>query len=86
MAVGCLDKTLWLWKLPETLIFKTLVANKIKSKRTAMVDWHIDDIVDWLSEIGLAEISQKIMTTSLNGRKLLSLPTKEICSMLELSK
>lgn len=86
LAVGCIDKTLWLWKLPQSLVFQTMVANKIKSRRRAVVDWRTEDIARWASEVGIPEISQKIMESNLDGHKILTTPIDYICTRLELSK
>ncbi|KAK9723454.1 U-box domain [Popillia japonica] len=84
LAVGCLDKTLWIWKLPQQLVFQTAVANKLKCKIKAVMDWTVSDILKWLGEIGLAELSEYISNTTLDGEKLLTQSEEEICSGLNL--
>lgn len=86
LAVGCLDKTVSLWELPQTLVFHTKVANEIKSHKKSVAEWRIEDIAKWVTEIGFSEISHKIMTSSLDGHKLLTLPIDKICKPLEISK
>lgn len=84
LAVGCRDKTLWLWKLPQQLIFRTLVANKIKSKTKDIMEWTTKDVVKWLHDVGLDNIASVVQYTTLNGQKILTLPEDNICSGLDL--
>lgn len=86
LAVGCLGKTLSLWKLPQTLVFQTKVANKIKNHKKAVVDWRTEDVAQWITEVGLPEVAQKILSSSLDGSNILTLSADQICSQLELSK
>lgn len=86
LAVGCRDKTLWLWKLPQQLVFQTLVANKIQRKTKEIIDWTTKDVVRWLSDVGLEHIGRIAESTTLNGQKLLTLSEERICSGLDLGK
>lgn len=84
LAVGCLDKTLWLWKLPQKLIFQTIVASKIRCRRKALIDWRTEDVSKWARELDMLDVAEKIMETTLDGEKLLTLSEDEICDLLEL--
>ncbi|KAJ8872294.1 hypothetical protein PR048_025897 [Dryococelus australis] len=46
-------------------------------------DWSTDDIIQWLTELDLPELVQKVKGTNLTGYQLLTLPYEEIFSMLE---
>ncbi|GJQ86807.1 hypothetical protein Trydic_g5595 [Trypoxylus dichotomus] len=84
LAVGCLDKTLWIWKLPPQLVFQTAVVNKLKCKTKEVMEWTLGDLLKWLRDIGLSELTEYISNTTLDGEKLLTLPEDQICSGLNL--
>nr|XP_022921310.1 WD repeat, SAM and U-box domain-containing protein 1-like [Onthophagus taurus]XP_022921311.1 WD repeat, SAM and U-box domain-containing protein 1-like [Onthophagus taurus] len=84
LAVGCLDKTLWLWKLPQQLVFQTAVANKIKIRTKSVVDWTTSDILKWLEDLGLQDLKDYIANTTLDGQKLLTVPEEDVCVALDL--
>lgn len=81
-----MDKTLWLWKLPMQLVFQTVVANKFKARNKAVADWNTGDVVKWLNDVGLNDIGEVVANTSLDGRKILTLPEENICSGLDLDE
>ncbi|KAJ8966312.1 hypothetical protein NQ314_003577 [Rhamnusium bicolor] len=84
LVTGCLDKTLWLWKLPQQLVFQTAVANKIHCRSKAVIEWTTADIVKWLKDIDMKAIIKNAQNTSLNGEKILTLSEEVICSGLDL--
>ncbi|XP_060523216.1 WD repeat, SAM and U-box domain-containing protein 1-like isoform X2 [Cylas formicarius] len=84
LATGCLDKTLWIWKLPQQLVFQTTVANKIRCHAKTVAEWSNGDVIKWLDEIDMSEIAESVRNTSLNGEKILTLSEERICSGLEL--
>lgn len=67
-------------------VFRTIVSNKIKCRTKAIIDWKTNDVVKWLKDMGLEEIVQNVINTSLDGQKLLTLNPEQICSGLDLSK
>ncbi|XP_063919485.1 WD repeat, SAM and U-box domain-containing protein 1-like isoform X2 [Zophobas morio] len=85
LATGCIDKTLWLWKLPQQLVFRTIVANKIKCRTKALIDWTTTDVVKWLKNMGLEDVIVNVQNASLDGQKLLTLSEEQICCGLDLS-
>lgn len=62
------------------------MANKIKCRTKAIIDWNTKDVVKWFKDVGLEEISQNVINTSLDGQKLLTLSSEQICSGLDLGK
>lgn len=84
LAIGCLDKSLWLWKMPLMLVFQTGVVNKLKYLSKNVIDWTTNDVVSWFEGIGLKDIAVNALNTSLNGQKLLTLPIENICSGLDI--
>ncbi|CAH1966828.1 unnamed protein product [Acanthoscelides obtectus] len=86
LATGCQDKTLWMWKLPEQLVFQTVVANKIHCRTKQVMDWSNADVVKWLEEIKMQDLVKMVQNTKLDGQKLLTLSEEEICSGLELNE
>lgn len=86
LAIGCLDKSLWLWNLPQKLILQTIVASKIRSRYKSLIDWRTDDLSKWAKEHGMDEVAEKFMETTLDGQKILLLTEEEVCNALELGK
>ncbi|XP_019872433.2 WD repeat, SAM and U-box domain-containing protein 1 isoform X2 [Aethina tumida] len=86
LAVGCLDKTLWLWKLPQQLVFQSAVANKFKCRTKAIIDWNSHDVAKWLKDINMEGIIENVHNSSLDGVKLITLPEENICSGLDLDE
>nr|CAI5824458.1 unnamed protein product [Callosobruchus analis] len=86
LATGCQDKTLWIWKLPQQLVFQTVVANKIHCRTKQVIDWSNADVVKWLEEIRLQDLISMVQNTKLDGQKLLTLSEEDICSGLQLDE
>ncbi|KAJ8924304.1 hypothetical protein NQ315_007097 [Exocentrus adspersus] len=86
LATGCLDKNLYLWKLPLRMVFQTAVASKIHCRSKAVTEWTTADVVKWLKDIGLKDLVKNAQNTSLNGEKLLTLCEDVICSGLDLDE
>ncbi|XP_017783076.1 PREDICTED: WD repeat, SAM and U-box domain-containing protein 1 isoform X2 [Nicrophorus vespilloides] len=86
LVTGCFDKTLWVWKLPQQLIFQSVVANKVKSRAKILPDWNNKDVLRWLKDVGLSEISETITLSALDGEKIMSLQDDEILANLELTE
>jgi WD40 repeat protein len=86
LATGCIDKTLWLWKLPQQLVFRTIVANKIKCRTKALIDWTNGDVIKWLKNMDLGDVVVNAQNASLDGQKLLTLSEEQICSGLDLNE
>nr|XP_023030381.1 WD repeat, SAM and U-box domain-containing protein 1-like isoform X1 [Leptinotarsa decemlineata]XP_023030382.1 WD repeat, SAM and U-box domain-containing protein 1-like isoform X1 [Leptinotarsa decemlineata]XP_023030383.1 WD repeat, SAM and U-box domain-containing protein 1-like isoform X1 [Leptinotarsa decemlineata] len=86
LATGCLDKTLWLWKLPQQLVFQTVVAGKIHCRSKQTVDWSTADVVKWIKDIGMPEIVQRVQNSMLDGNKLLTFSEDQISTGLDLDE
>ncbi|XP_044265114.1 WD repeat, SAM and U-box domain-containing protein 1-like isoform X1 [Tribolium madens] len=86
VATGCIDKTLWLWKMPQQLVFRTIVATKIQCRTKALIDWSTSDVIKWLKNMDLGDVVENAQNTSLDGQKILTLSEEQICSGLELSE
>ncbi|XP_048523830.1 WD repeat, SAM and U-box domain-containing protein 1 isoform X3 [Dendroctonus ponderosae] len=86
LATGCLDRTLWLWKLPQQLVFQTAIANKMKSRSKTVAEWSNRDVIKWLAEISMSKIAQNVRNSGLNGEKLITLTEVEVCSGLDLDE
>lgn len=67
-------------------VFRSLVANKIKCRNKALIDWTTNDVVKWLKNINLEDIIENAKNASLDGQKLLTLREDQICSGLDLSE
>ncbi|KAG5864464.1 hypothetical protein JTB14_030505 [Gonioctena quinquepunctata] len=86
LATGCLDKTLWLWKLPQHLVFQTVIAGKIHCRSKQIIDWSTADVIKWIEDIGMQDISHQIQNSLLDGNKLLTLSEEQICVGLDLDE
>ncbi|XP_045483233.1 WD repeat, SAM and U-box domain-containing protein 1-like isoform X2 [Harmonia axyridis] len=84
LSIGCIDKSLWLWKLPSQLVFQTAVVNKTKQLSKNLYDWSTTDVSNWLENIGLNEIKVNALNASLDGRKMVTFSEEEICSALDI--
>ncbi|CAG9766318.1 unnamed protein product [Ceutorhynchus assimilis] len=84
LAVGCLDRTLWLWKLPQQLVFQTAIASKVKRHTKTIAEWSNSDVIKWLDEINMTRIAQNVKNTGLDGARLMTLSENEVCSGLDL--
>ncbi|KAF5304695.1 hypothetical protein FQA39_LY09472 [Lamprigera yunnana] len=85
LAVGCLDKTLWLWRLPQQLVVRTALVNKVSSyRRKPIINWSTEDVIKWLQEIDFNSIISNAVNTTLNGQKILTYESDQICSGLDL--
>ncbi|XP_030764890.1 WD repeat, SAM and U-box domain-containing protein 1-like isoform X2 [Sitophilus oryzae] len=84
LAIGCLDRTLWIWKLPQQLVFQTAIANKLRSRTKTIAEWTNHDVIKWLDEIGMSRIAENVKNTGLDGEKLLTFSEIEVCSGLDL--
>lgn len=84
LATGCLDRTLWIWKLPQQLVFQTAIANKLKFHSKTVADWSNTDVVKWLDDIKMSKIADNVRNSGLDGQKLLTLTENEVCSGLDL--
>ncbi|XP_076268665.1 WD repeat, SAM and U-box domain-containing protein 1-like isoform X2 [Rhynchophorus ferrugineus] len=84
LAVGCLDRTLWIWKLPQQLVFQTAIANKLKSHVKTIADWTNSDVIKWLNDINMSRIAENVRNSNLDGEKLITLSENEVCSGLDL--
>ncbi|XP_050306256.1 WD repeat, SAM and U-box domain-containing protein 1-like isoform X2 [Anthonomus grandis grandis] len=84
LAIGCLDRTLWIWKLPQHLVFQTAIASKLKSHTKTIAEWSNGDVIKWLDEINMSRISENVVNTGLNGEKLMTLTENEVCCGLDL--
>lgn len=67
-------------------IFQTAVANKIRVRHKAIIDWNVQDVVNWLKNVNLDDIVKNAMNANLDGQRLLTVPEDRICSALDLSK
>ena len=67
-------------------MFRTIVANKIKCRTKALIDWTTTDVVKWLKNMGLEDVIVNVQNASLDGQKLLTLSEEQICCGLDLSK
>ncbi|CAG9853569.1 unnamed protein product [Phyllotreta striolata] len=86
LATGCLDKTLWLWKLPQQLVFQSVVADKVQYKSKQVINWTSSDVIKWLRSIEMPELAPWITSCRLDGKKLLTVPETQICAGLELDE
>lgn len=84
LVTGCFDKTLWVWKLPQQLVFQTVVANKLKARVKILADWSNTDVQKWAKDIGLETIVENIVNTNLDGEKILTNTEEAICSGLDI--
>ncbi|KAK4885802.1 hypothetical protein RN001_002073 [Aquatica leii] len=85
LAVGCLDKTLWVWKLPQQLVVRSTLVNKVSPyRRKLIINWTTEDVVKWLHEIEFTSVIPNIINTSLTGQKILTFASTDICSGLDL--
>ncbi|XP_066142356.1 WD repeat, SAM and U-box domain-containing protein 1-like isoform X2 [Euwallacea fornicatus] len=84
LAIGCLDRTLWIWKLPQQLVFQTAIANKLRSHTKSIAEWSTTDVIKWLDEIKMNKIAVNVANTRLDGEKLFTLSENEVCSGLDL--
>ncbi|XP_044744374.1 WD repeat, SAM and U-box domain-containing protein 1-like isoform X2 [Coccinella septempunctata] len=84
LAIGCIDKSLWMWKLPSQLVFQTAVVNKIKHLSKNLYDWSTADVSNWLESVGLTEIKINALNASLDGQKMVTFSEEEICSALDI--
>lgn len=66
-------------------VFQTVVANKIKCRTKAVVDWSNSDVLKWLEDVGLEDLKENVKNTTLDGQKLLTYPEEKICSGLQLN-
>lgn len=64
-------------------VVQAAIANKI-SAETKVLDWSTNNVVKWLKDIQMDSIVQNVINTSLDGKKLMSLPVEYICSGLDL--
>ncbi|KAJ8955719.1 hypothetical protein NQ318_008591 [Aromia moschata] len=87
LVTGCLDKTLWLWKLPQRLVFQTAVANKIHCREKSVIEWTTGDVVKWLKVID-DETTEKMINeirwlkkreTQMEGPGNLEIPHEYLC-------
>jgi hypothetical protein len=67
-------------------VFRTIVANKIKCRTKALIDWTNGDVIKWLKNMDLGDVVVNAQNASLDGQKLLTLSEEQICSGLDLSK
>ncbi|CAG9839076.1 unnamed protein product [Diabrotica balteata] len=86
LATGCLDKTLWLWKLPQHLMFQSAVADKIQSRAKPIIDWTTADIIKWLKNIEMHGLIPVATNCCLDGKKLITLTVDQICALLDLDE
>ncbi|XP_072396788.1 WD repeat, SAM and U-box domain-containing protein 1-like [Diabrotica undecimpunctata] len=86
LATGCLDKTLWLWKLPQHLMFQSAVADKIQSRAKPIIDWTTADIIKWLKNIEMHGLIPVATNCCLDGKKLITLTVDQICASLDLDE
>ncbi|CAH1113976.1 unnamed protein product [Psylliodes chrysocephalus] len=86
LATGCLDKTLWLWKLPQQLVFQSAVADKIQYRSKQVINWTTSDIIRWLKNVEMPELVSFITSCCLDGKRLLTIPEEQICAGLDLDK
>ncbi|XP_056633756.1 WD repeat, SAM and U-box domain-containing protein 1-like [Diorhabda sublineata] len=86
LTTGCLDRTLWLWKLPQHLMFQSTVTDKMKLKSKPIINWTTLDIINWLKNIGLLELISKVKSNSLDGKKIITLSEEQICTELDLDE
>uniref|UniRef100_A0A1Y1JZX4 WD repeat, SAM and U-box domain-containing protein 1 n=2 Tax=Photinus pyralis TaxID=7054 RepID=A0A1Y1JZX4_PHOPY len=81
LAIGCLDKTLWIWKLPQQLVVRSMLLNKVTAyRRKLIVNWSTEDVLKWLHEIEFTSIVPNVINLALNGQKILTLEVEQICS------
>ncbi|KAL3278537.1 hypothetical protein HHI36_024256 [Cryptolaemus montrouzieri] len=86
LAIGCIDKSLWLWKLPSQLVFQTAVVNKIKYLSKNLMDWSILDVTNWMETIGLGDLKPNALNVNLDGQKIFTSSEAEICSALDINE
>ncbi|XP_065166675.1 WD repeat, SAM and U-box domain-containing protein 1-like isoform X3 [Atheta coriaria] len=84
LITGCLDKTLWVWKLPQQLVFQTVVAAKLKSRVKILADWSVHEVLKWITDVGLTEIRENVLNTCLDGEKIIRYSEEELASGLEI--
>ncbi|KAK9884031.1 hypothetical protein WA026_004964 [Henosepilachna vigintioctopunctata] len=86
LAIGCIDKSLWLWKLPSQLVFQTAVVNKMKHTSKNIIDWSVLDVVNWIESIALNEMKTNVINANLDGHKIMTFSEEEICSALDIDQ
>ncbi|KAL1513281.1 hypothetical protein ABEB36_002707 [Hypothenemus hampei] len=84
LAIGCLDRTLWVWKLSQQLVFQTAIATKLMTHKKTVAEWSNGDVIRWLGEINMTRIAENVKKSGLNGEKLVTLPEQDICLSLHL--
>ncbi|XP_018329595.1 WD repeat, SAM and U-box domain-containing protein 1 [Agrilus planipennis] len=82
LAGGCLDKTLWLWKLPEHLTVELSFTRKIDIRKKDVGEWNNDDVLEWLTGAGLQSLLSKVASFNMDGGKLLTMKDDTIFNEL----
>ncbi|XP_023246958.1 WD repeat, SAM and U-box domain-containing protein 1-like [Copidosoma floridanum] len=81
---GALDKTVLVWKLPDQLVSQSILIDRLRNYRKKVADWSVEDVVKWLHEVNLGDLSRSICTLSITGRMLLRIPEDVIIGKLML--
>lgn len=65
-------------------IFQTSIVNKIRVRNKSIIDWNVQDVVNWLKDIDLDDVAKIVMNSNMDGERLLTTPEESICAALNL--
>ncbi|CAH1163015.1 unnamed protein product [Phaedon cochleariae] len=80
------DSLVKLWRITVPKVFQTAIAGKIHFRAKQLIDWSTSDLIKWLKDVNMDDLSASIQNTSLDGKKILTMTEEQICSGLDLDE
>lgn len=81
--IGSSDHTTKVWQLLGSLACETALI-ETKAVENSISKWTSDEVVNWLSEIGLCELGSLFKTHEVSGEKLAALNNKYLLDELKI--
>nr|CAD7398665.1 unnamed protein product [Timema cristinae] len=82
-GVGSMDKNIIVWELPQQLVFQSVATGRLRTNQKKLLEWSTEEVIHWLTDIGLEELVEKARQANITGHQFLTLSNEDLLALLD---